>query len=99
MANLTELYLFDNKIEDAGMAALSTALGNGAMANLTKLSLYDNEIGDEGMKAFAAAVGSGALPALKKLYFDRDKISDRLLGHFIKEICKTRGISGSADLL
>ena len=98
LPQLEYLDLAENNISDAGMQSFATAIANGALPQLQELHLRLNQIGNPGMQAFAAACGNGALPALKKLYFDRYKISDRL-GHFLKEICKTRGIGGSPDFL
>ena len=62
MANLRKLVLTNNQISDAGMIALSDAIGTGPLGSLVYLSLRDNRIGDEGMKAFLSAIApSGPL--------------------------------------
>ena len=86
MANLTKLYLNENKIGDAGMAALSTALGNGALPLLQGLWLTGNQIGDSGMQAFAAAIGSGVLPLLEWLSLSENEIGDTGMAAFATAI-------------
>ena len=82
LAQCQELYLFENQIGDAGVAALADACARGALAQCQELSLDGNLIGDDGMTAFAQAIkpvsegGSGALSQLKALRLYNNRIGD-----------------------
>ena len=67
---LTSLNLNFNRIDDAGVAALAKAAGEGALPQLKMLSLNDNAFGAEGMAALAVECARGALPELKELHID-----------------------------
>ena len=64
MCNMQGLALNSNQIGDAGITALATAVGNGALDKLEYLRLDQNQIGDAGLQAFADAMGKGALDHL-----------------------------------
>ena len=68
-------WLGNNKIGDAGVAALAEACrASGSLGNLQDLSLFNNQIGDEGMKVFSAAISSGSLPSCTEfaMYYNPD---------------------------
>ena len=64
MCNMQGLALNSNQIGDAGITALATAVGNGALPALEQLELTSNQIGDVGLSALASACASGALDHL-----------------------------------
>ena len=76
MCNMQGLALNSNQIGDAGITALATAVGNGALPALEQLELTSNQIGDVGLSALASACASGALPQLEKLYLYGNRIGD-----------------------
>ena len=76
MGSLKTLELYDQKIGDAGMQALSAVIGNGAFPDLEELELSGNQIGYAGVSALANACASGALGKLVFLRLDRNQISD-----------------------
>jgi hypothetical protein len=64
MCHTQLLDLGGNKIGNAGITALATSLGSGALPALEQLDLTLNQIGDDGLKALAEACASGALDHL-----------------------------------
>jgi hypothetical protein len=64
MCNMQVLTLYSNQIGDAGITALATAVGNGALPALEQLYLTKNQVGDVGLSALASACASGALDHL-----------------------------------
>ena len=80
MGSLVGLDLSENAIGDAGLTALATAIGSGALPNLKNLVLsfnqYNCKIVDAGLTALADAVRSGALPNLDELRLDFNNIGD-----------------------
>ena len=66
LVKLNELYLSDNQIGDAGVAALAEAAGK--LPQLKDLYLNDNQIGDAGVAALAEVAGK--LPQLEALYLE-----------------------------
>ena len=71
---LANLNLSENKIGDAGLAALADACAKGALAQVTILNLGLNQIGDAGLSALADACAKGALAKVTKLSLERNKI-------------------------
>jgi hypothetical protein len=80
MELLSQLWLHSNRIGDAGLRALTSAMApttapndgrpgaaSGALAALTILGLADNRIGDAGVVALADACSLGALTELQSL--------------------------------
>ena len=91
--NIT-LYLGNNPIRDAGVAALAAAAAQeGALASVRALSFGGawggNNIGDAGFAALAEALGGGALGKLKSLW-----VSDGPCGtdRRLEEVCRSRGV-------
>ena len=67
LANLQQLWLHENSIGDAGIAALLKSVSKGALGNLTTLSLDHNRIRRSGITAVVDALAKGALPKCKNL--------------------------------
>ena len=88
MCNMQKLFLFNNKIGDAGLQAFADALGKGALPALERLYMRGNQIGDAGMMAFASAVSSEALASLKEIMVD----SKHMRHPQLVAACQPRGI-------
>ena len=76
MCNMQGLALNSNQIGDAGITALATAVGNGALAQCTFINLSMNQIGDAGLSALAGALSSRALASLEVLNLRGNQIGD-----------------------
>lgn len=71
MTKLENLNLGDNKIGDAGLAALAAAARDGStLPELRELWMNGNQVNDEGTHALTAAIANGGFPSLT--YFDLD---------------------------
>lgn len=77
LPNLEELYLYDNRIGDAGVAALAAAVGSGSLPQLKTLDLGKNQIGDVGVASLATAADGGALTNVTRLALAANRIGDR----------------------
>ena len=73
---LESLNLSHNRIGDAGVGALGSALQGGAFGRLRTLELGWNEIGSPGLRALALALRAGSTPALERLRLEGNAISD-----------------------
>ena len=73
---LESLNLSHNRIGDAGVGALGSALQGGAFGRLRTLELGWNEIGSPGLRALALALHAGSTPALERLRLEGNAISD-----------------------
>ena len=69
MLELTELYLYESEVSDAGLAHLSN------LTNLTILQLYDTEVSDAGLAHLSN------LTNLTELDLSRTQVSDAGLAH------------------
>ena len=85
MCHTQKLWLYDNKIGDAGLTSLAKAVESGALAQLTVLGLIRNQIGDAGLSSLAVAVGNGALPKIEYLSIGSPSAE-------LKSACEARGI-------
>ena len=105
MCHTQELYLYENKIRDAGLTALAEAVESGALAQLTRLDLDRNRIGDAGLTALAEAIkptadnASGALANLTILGLGENKIGDIGLEALAKAITPDKDGKGALDNL
>jgi len=74
---LETLWLADNELDGAAMAAFAMCTGNGGGGGALKhLSLQRNRVGDDGAASLAAALAGGALPALELLYLGENEVGD-----------------------
>ena len=73
---LESLNLSHNRIGDAGVGALGSALQGGAFGRLRTLELGWNEIGSPGLRALALALRAGSTLALERLRLEGNAISD-----------------------
>mmetsp|Transcript_43305 Transcript_43305/g.143251 ORF Transcript_43305/g.143251 Transcript_43305/m.143251 type:complete len:291 (+) Transcript_43305:18-890(+) len=74
---LETLWLADNELDGAAMAAFAMCTGNGGGGGALKhLSLQRNRVGDDGAESLAAALAGGALPALELLYLGENEVGD-----------------------
>jgi hypothetical protein len=72
---LTELYIYDSYVGDAGASAIADALDRGALLRLDNLSLFFNtDIGDAGLVALAPALWRR--PALEQLCLSDNPLGD-----------------------
>jgi len=76
MPSLKKLYLYINKLGDAGMQALCKGLGRGAALSLRYLVCGGNDFGPAGAEALAAALSRGAMPILETL-----ELGDNFIGN------------------
>ena len=60
-SSLTKLWLYSNKIGDAGLKTLAQACEKGALAHLKELTLDGNNIGSTGLAALAQQPGQRRL--------------------------------------
>lgn len=76
LAQLTDLYLMDNKISDDGFATLFPLLNkDGRLSGLTGFGI-GSRVTDKGMKEFAKLLAREALAQVEKLYLSNNQISD-----------------------
>lgn len=92
LAQVTILYLRDNKIGDIGLTALADVFAKeGALANLHHLYLHKNRVGNAGLSALADACANGAFASLKDLMMDDGPLG---VDHpKLKAACEKRGIT------
>jgi len=72
MVQVSELDLLGNRLRDASLVALASALQRGAIPYLTCLHVDRNRMGDEGLKALVGAISGGALPRLHELFLNNN---------------------------
>ena len=94
LRSLTQLFLNDNQIGDAGMIEFSRSIASGSLRSLTTLFLNDNQIGDAGMIEFSRSITNGSLRALTRLDLDDNQIGDAGMTDFSRAIA-----SGSLRVL
>ncbi|KOO26350.1 hypothetical protein Ctob_012496 [Chrysochromulina tobinii] len=75
MKQVSELDLVGNRLRDASLVALGSALERGAVPHLTTLHVDRNRMGDAGLKALAAAINGGALSRLTQLFLNGNSFS------------------------
>ena len=81
LANLTELSLRSNKIDDSSVILFANAItpdknGKAALASLKELALSDNRIDDAGLASLAEACTKGALTLLEIMLLQVNEIGD-----------------------
>ena len=75
MKQVSELDLVGNRLCDASLVALGSALERGAVPHLTTLHVDRNRMGDAGLEALAAAINGGALSRLTQLFLNGNSFS------------------------
>ena len=65
-----------NKIGYAGITALATEIGKGALPSLLELKFSGNMIGNASLTALASACGIGALRNLESMNLSDNNIGD-----------------------
>jgi hypothetical protein len=94
LALAEELFLNMNRVTDAGIAALASAMraATGAppcLSQLVTLNLSSNQIGNAGATALMDALADGALPSLKKIHLEQNQVSIELQ-HELNELLAAR---------
>jgi hypothetical protein len=94
LALAEELFLNMNRITDAGIATLATAMcattdEPPCLSKLATLNLSSNQIGDAGASALIDALGDGALPSLTKIHLEQNLVSVELQ-HKLNELLTAR---------
>ena len=84
LAELAELDLNENMIDDDGLTALATAIDSGFLANLTVLRLSENVIGENGMREFGPKAAK--LQKLKELRLSVNQINDDASCHLLSNL-------------
>ena len=98
MGALTQLFLNDNQIGDAGMADFSRAIASGSMGSLEELSLSSNQIGDAGMISLSEVIGKGSMGSLGHLFLAGNQITRGTMLSTpaplkeLKRVCKAQGV-------
>ena len=92
LPRLEVLHLLGNRIGDAGVESLSSAVGGGALASLKELSLDLNVgIGWRGVEALTVAVAAGSMASLQHLSITESPRAPGMLQR-LDDACDARGI-------
>jgi len=76
LLKLNALNLSNNKIGDAGCAAIADAASQGALRVLKDLMMLHNSVGDAGMGSLAKVMGDGALNDLVSINLSSNEVAD-----------------------
>ena len=80
LAQLTTLYLYNNKVGSAGLVALLEALASsGAPPPLERLYVDNNQIDEAGVLALTRAIEHGRLPSLRTLHLSGNPVRPQLV--------------------
>ena len=88
--SLEQLYLYSNRIGNAGCHALATLLKH-TNSNLQTLDLETNQIGNEGATAIANSLANNT--KLKSLDLEENQIDTSVLGIFCTVLCNTSSVN------